>query len=301
MKKKWIAMGASVGIAAVMLTVSAMSAMAGTSGYDVWKSAFKQTKAAESISGQIKWTITDNGTERVKANAVFKKNGEGASAAVALKAGEAEHGLNAYLQDGKAIVKPSGSDVYYVTEHGKGTRHDGPPWMRDGAKHASDSEFAAGVERVLDALAGNLKDRVTLEERADGSKLVSLELSGNQVPPVAGAIGSLAVRHATSAEMSWNHVGMDFMLNIPKLTDDIRVEAIRLNATISPNNDIDEESVEIRISGKDEAGNAHNIVVSADIDLYDVNATTPDTVDLNGKQVETKTFDADWHHGHGGR
>lgn len=337
MKKKWIVMGAAAGISAVMLTVSAMSAMAGTSGYDAWKSAFKQTKTAESISGRVSLTVTDNGTEMARANAAFKKSGEGASAAVTLQAGDAERGLNAYLQDGKAIVKTSASDVYYVMEHGEGDRSYGPPWMRDGGKHEPDPAFAAGVERVIDALAGNLKDRVTLKEQADGSKQVSLHLSGNQVPVAVNAVGSLLLRHASSGEAPWhdgkpawaserhdgdgkaaaqdgaNEAGVfgdhplfadGFKPDFPKLTDDIRVEAINLDAAIDPNNDIDEESVEIRISGKDEAGNVHNVVVHADIDLYDVNATTPDTVDLTGKQVETKTM-ADsgegWHRGRGGR
>jgi hypothetical protein len=338
MKKKWIVMGAAAGISAVMLTVSAMSAMAGTSGYDAWKSAFKQTKTAESISGRVSLTVTDNGTELVNARAAFKKSGEGASAAVTLQAGGAERGLNAYLQNGKAIVKTSASDVYYVMEHGEGDRSYGPPWMRDGGKHEPDPAFAAGVERVIDALAGNLKDHVTLKEQADGGKQVSLLLSGNQVPLVANAIGSLLLRHASSGEAPWHdgkpdwaakwHDGEDktagqdganggagafgdhpffadsFKPSFPKLTDDIRVEAINLDATIDPNNDIDEESVEIRISGKDEAGSVHNVVVHADIDLYDVNATTPDTVDLTGKQVEMKTMDSSgpgWHRGRGGR
>ena len=221
--------------------------------------------------------------------------------------------------DGQAIVKTSDSDVYHVFERGEGARSYGPPWLRDGGRHAPDPEFAAAV---IDALAGNLKNRVTLQEQADGSKRVSLHLSGNQVPVPVGVVASLALRHASSGEALWNHGGKPdwaanrhetaadgdgadgkaggfadrplfadgFKLDFPKLTDEIRVEAVRLDATIAPNNEIDAESVEFRISGKDGAGNAHNVVVYADIDLYGVNATTPDTVDLNGKQVERKTF-----------
>jgi hypothetical protein len=336
MKKKWIAMGTAAGIGVVMLTFTAMSAMAGTSGYDAWKSAFKETKEAESVSGQVNLTITDNGTELFGANAVFKKNGEGASAVVTLNAGGDEHGLNAYIQDGKAIVKASGSDVYHVAERGKGRQAYGPPWIRGGSGHAPNPEFAAGVERVMDALAGRLKEHVTLEEQEDGSKRVSLHLTGNQVPAVAAAIGSLALRRASSGETPWNHGGKadwagkrhgtadgcdvangepggfdghpwfedGFKPNFPKLTDDIRAESLHLDAAIAPTNEIDEESVEIRISGRDEAGDMHDVVVHADIDLYGFNATTPDTVDLTGKPVETKTFDdsaADCHYGRGGR
>ncbi|PYI53870.1 hypothetical protein [Paenibacillus flagellatus] len=312
MKKKWIAMGTGVGIGAVMLTVSAMSAMAGTSGYEAWKSALKQTRTAQSVAGTAAVTVSDNGSELFGASAAFKKGAgdSGASATVTLSAGAVTKGANLYLQDGKAIVKTSDSDVYRVAEHGGGK---GPKWRHDGAREGGpDPEFAEGAERVLDALVGSLKDHVTLQSEADGGKRVSLHLTGSQVPVAVNAIGSLLVRGASDGPHGgWKHgvegkgegeAAEDFHAlfasglehDWPKLTKDIRVDDIRLDATIDAANYFDRKSAEIRIVGKDDAGAEHSVVVRADIDLSGVNATTPDSVDLTGKQVEKIEHDAGW-------
>lgn len=303
-RKKWIAMGAGVGLGAVMLTVSGLSAMAGTSGYEAWKSAVKQTKTAESIAGAVTLTVTDNDKRLAGAEAAFKKDGSGASANVQVNAGAMSHEMNVYLQDGRAILKPGDSDTYQVTEPwgdgGHGWKHD--------SNHAPDPAMVQRVERVFDALVGNLKDRVTLTENADGSKQATLSLSGNQVPVAINAIGSLLIGGAADGD-HWKHgkpgwadegqAGAGAETNgdswfapgagpeMPKLTQDIRVESIELDATIDADNYMDAQTAEIHISGKDADGTAHSVVVQAAIDLSGVNATVADTVDLTGKNVQT--------------
>ncbi|MEF3307080.1 hypothetical protein [Paenibacillus sp. GYB003] len=304
--KKWIAMGAGLGIGAVMLTVSGLSAMAGTSGYDAWKSAVKQTHTATSFAAQAGVVVSDGGTKLIEAQTAFKKDGAAASGDVRVSAGGASHGMNVYVQDGKTILKPGDSDVYRIVEHGKG--EGGGHGPKNGAAHAPDPELAQKLERVFDALVGNLKDRVTLDENADGSKRVALSLSGNQVPVAVNAIGSLLIGHAGGehGERGGAHgwakghgrgndgsdpgagplFAPDTMPNLPKLTQDVRIDEIKLNATIDANNYVDDQSAEIQISGKDDSGAAHTVVIAAKLDLSGVNATKADSVDLTGKTVE---------------
>ncbi|TMV44958.1 hypothetical protein FE783_31035 [Paenibacillus mesophilus] len=301
MNKKWIAMGAGLGVGAIMLTVSGLTAMAGASGYDAWKSALKQTKTASSIAGTVQVAITDNGTKLAGVEAAFKKGDSGAaSAEVKLDSGSAAQGLKVYLQDGKAVLKADNSDVYQVAEHGKEDGKGGPGWKRGSGDFKPDPAFAEGVERVFDALAGNLKDRVELETNADGSKRVSLHLSGNQVPVAVNAIGSFVIGNVAGGG-HWDHEKQtstgkesgahalftpDMKPNLPKLTQDIRIEEIKLDATIDKNNYFDDKSVEVRIAGKDAAGAAHSVTIKAAVDLNGVNATKADSVDLTGKKVE---------------
>ncbi|MDF2720222.1 MAG: hypothetical protein K0R28_7147 [Paenibacillus sp.] len=286
MKKKWIAMGAGLGVGAVLLTVSGLTAMAGASGYDAWKSALKQTKTASSIAGSVQVAVTDNGTKLVGVDAAFKKGESAASADVKLDSGSATRGLKVYLQDGKAVLKASDSDVYQVAEHGKEDGKGGPGWQRGSGDHKPDPAFAEGVERVFDALAGNLKDRVELETNTDGSKRVTLHLSGNQVPVAVNAIGSFLIGNVADGSR-WHHGEQasegkteganalftpDMKPNLPKLTQDVRIEEIKLDATIDKDNDA--------------AGAAHSVMIRAAVDLNGVNATKADSVDLTGKKVE---------------
>lgn len=300
-RQKWIAMGAGLGIGAVMMTVSGLSAMAGTSGYDAWKSAIKQTHTAASLTGQASVAVTDNDTQLFAANAVFKKGDNAASADVRLNAGGAAQEVNAYLQDGKAIWKTSDSNVYRVAEPGK---NDGAPGPWRHADRSPNPAVAQGAEQVFDALVGNLKDRVTVQANGDGSKQVSLHLSGSQVPAAVNAIGSLIIGSASNGADHWRGgageqgsaemhglFAPEMKLNMPKLTQNIRIEAIRLDAAIDANNYVDRQSAEIQVVGQDASGAEHRVVIEAKLDLGDVNATSADSVDLTGKQVETVQLD----------
>ncbi|MDF2719544.1 MAG: hypothetical protein K0R28_6469 [Paenibacillus sp.] len=315
--KKWIAMGAGLGVGAVLLTVSGLTAMAGASGYDAWKSALKQTKSATSIAGSVNVAMTDNGTKLAGVEASFKKADSAASANVLLSTGSASRGMDVYLQDGKAVLKASDSDVYRVAEHGEG-EGNGPDWKRH-ADHKMDPAFAERVERVFDALVGNLKDRVELDTNADGSKHVSLHLSGNQVPVAVNAIGSFVIGGVSDGG-HWNHDGQagrgnreqaavgktadanalftpEMKPDLPKLTQDVRIEEIKLDATIDANNYFENKTAEIRVTGKDTAGAPHSVVVRAEVDLTGINATKADSVDLTGKKVEAIEHEAGFGHG----
>lgn len=314
--RKWIAMGAGLGIGAVLLTASGWTAMAGVSGYDAWKAAVKQTSQATSIAGHVDVALSDNDTKLAGVEAAFKKASSAASAEVTLSSGSASRGMNVYVQDGQVVLKASDSDVYRVTERAEG---DGPGWRRSDVHKQADPVMLERVERVFDALVGNLKDRIELETNADGSKRVSLQLSGNQVPAAVNAIGSFAIGGAAGGG-HWHHDGKgepwnrqpssagqatdahalfmsDMKPDLPKLTQDIRVEAIRLDATIDANDYFTRKAAEIRVTGKDAAGEAHSVVVRATVDLSGIDATTPDSVDLTGRTVEVIEREADFGHG----
>lgn len=311
--KKWIAMGAGLGIGAVMLTVSGLSAMAGNSGYEAWKTAVKQTHTATSFAGKAGIVVTDNGTKLIDAEAAFKKDGASASADLSLSSGNAAHGMNVYIQDGQTVLKPDDSNVYRVVEQGTG--EEGKHGPKRGADHTPDPAMVQNVERVFDALVGNLKDRVTLTENADGSQQVTLSLSGSQVPAAVQAIGSMLIGHAGGFQDKRGHAGVgagpvsgdaagdkgspaggagfdswftpDMKPELPKLTQDIRIEAIKLDAVIDANRYMDGQTAEIRLSGKDAAGTAHSLVVQVMLDLGGFNGTKADRVDLTGQTVET--------------
>jgi hypothetical protein len=47
----------------------------------------------------------------------------------------------------------------------------------------------------------------------------------------------------------------------------------------------------IVLSGKDASNVIHSITIDAALNLSNINTTTPDTVDLTGKQIKTITSD----------
>ncbi|WP_019122655.1 hypothetical protein [Brevibacillus massiliensis] len=120
------------------------------------------------------------------------------------------------------------------------------------------------AENVIDALVGHLRDQVTLEDGTNGGKHVSLHLSGEQVPVAVNALGSFIVKKASgmehgSGQPDGEHpqipaAAIGLKPNLPKLTDEIKVQEIDLDAAINRDNYIEHETAKIVIVGKDEAG-----------------------------------------------
>jgi hypothetical protein len=298
MKKKWLTMGAGLGIGAVMLLTSGLSAMANTSGYDVYKAAVKNNAALTSVSNTGSLTVTDNGAKVLSAGFQAKLNHEQntMSAAMTVGNGTAAHEANVYKQADKIIFKSGESDVY------RQLAVEGSKWKHDGAK-SGPHKFA---EPVIDALMGNLKEMATVEETADGGKVASLHLSGSQVPAVVNAVGSLAVSRLADCEQ-WNdgtgadpHGFSDIAAGIPQLTENIKVQQIHLDAEINADQYLEHQTGEIVITGTDASGLEHNLVITLDFNLSGFNETVPDTIDLTGKQVEviqqTDHKGPPWHH-----
>jgi len=300
MNKKWIAMGGAIGIGSAMLVTSGFAASASYAGYDTFKGAVKQTKTADSVSGKLQVSISDNGTKVLSLESTFKKNQEkdAASAVVQLNSGSQTHAFNIYHQEDKTIIKSGDSEIYRVMEH------QDSRWKKHHGEHA---EMAKEFENVVDALVGNIRSNVALENQSNGSKHVSLHLAGNQIPEVVNALGSFIIKKASNhhhGEKSWHlddngpFAASDLKLQLPKLTDNIRVEEVNLDATINTENYIEQKTAEIKIAGKDAVGVEHKLTVELEADFSEWNKTTPDTVDLSGKQVQTIERKFGKHHAH---
>ncbi|WP_282942116.1 hypothetical protein [Paenibacillus sp. RC67] len=292
MKKKWLMLGSAVGISGVVMITTGLSAMASTSGYDTYKAAFKNTKTIQNVSVQAQSVLQDNGNELTSANGTFKLSPQNhlASGSVTVKSSGAEQSLLFYKQADGTVVKPSTSDVYYVQQEGK--------VKRDTNKKQESDVMSQQIETVIDALVGNLKDYVTVDSKSDGTKQVAVELTNSQIPAVVNAIAPIAIKQATSGH-KWDKekksdsptkpIPFDeytLNANVPQLTQDIKIDKVAVKADINAANYIEHQQADITVSGKDANGTAHVLTLHLNAYLSNYNNTTPDSVDLAGKQVQ---------------
>jgi hypothetical protein len=287
MRKKWLTVGVGFGIGTMMLFVSGFSAMANTSGYDAYKAALKNTKAATSMTAKVDVKVTDNGTKLLAGTANIKLNQALNAGSMAATVGDSSqtHSLNVFRQDGKVIFKSSDDDVYRVMEH------DAPKWQHEGVA----PNPPKAVEQIFDALMGNMRELATVESVSDGGKQAALHLSGSQIPTVVNALGALVVSKVADCDQwgqeEWNHAenssfkSSDMKVNIPKLTGNIKVEKIHLDAKINPGDVLEQQTAEIHITGTDDSGNNHVLVIQLHVDFSGFNQTAPERVDLTGKKT----------------
>jgi len=306
MKKKWVALGSAIGISSIVMVTAGMSVMAGTSGYDAYKSALKTTKSAASFSVQAEAAVKDNGAVLTSANGSFKAsrdNGTG-SGRIEVASGGAGQKLSFYKQDDGVVFKTDDSDVYYVKPG------DPEKEKRSQSKESLDPAIPQQVETVIDALVGNLKDYVAVDEKADGSKEVSVELTGAQIPAVVNAIVPIAVKRAADGHGGFGErekadgqgklpFDKNLLANKPQLSQDIKIDKIGLKAVIDESNFITHQEAAITISGKDDAGTPHVVSLQLNADFSDYNSTIPDQADLTGQTIQTIENEHKWKRGHG--
>ena len=303
MKKKVMMIGVGLTVGSALVITSAFAGIGGSQGYETYKDAVKATAGVTNATHHVQVTLTDNGTELLQVSAKMKADEatDSSSGTITIRpASQTADTLDYYGQNGLAILKSADSETYRLIEErdeeALGDRHD----RAFGADEQQ--KMSEGAERVIDALVGNLKNNFALESDADGGSTVSFELSGAQIPAAANAIGSLIVKEAMSGEHQApkpedvrqlqdveNLLGLDLgqlAAAMPKLTDDVNIDRFGWTAEVDANDYIDKHELSLTISGKDAAGQAHTVVLQANVEVSDRNATKPDTIDLTGKQTE---------------
>jgi hypothetical protein len=311
MNKKLALIGTSVTVGTFLLLTSAYAGMAESSGYDSYKTAIKATVSAKSVTQAVAVTVQDNGKNLVGVNATVKRNQDihAISADVKINGAGTEQTLSVFNADGKTVLKTGDSETYKVIE-GKSVNGHNPAEHSGMEINGQGDNFNKEAENLIDALVGNLKQYVTETPAANGAKEIRLSLSGNQIPTVVNAFGAFLVKKASHDSINGESdktlktpFGTDFSAlkqALPKLSQDVAITKVDLQAAVDGSGFIVNQKANLTIEGKDVSGAAHTVVISVDLGLSGLNATTPDSIDLTGKQVEA--VDAkQWGHSKGDR
>jgi len=289
MNKKRTMVLVSMALGVIMIFGVAFANAASSPGYDTYKTALKNTRAATSLTAEVTATVTDNGNAVVSGSGSIKANlkNESMSGSASCTAGDKDYTSEVYCQNDQTVTKTNDSEVYNVMQRPE--RREAADRVRDHDQF--EQKYARDVENVIDAFLGNIKDNVVVSDNSDGSKDVSLQLSGNQIPATINALASLAVktgeRQGIEKEDDLSPVAAAIKAQIPQLTDDITIGSVDIKAVIDDRNFIKTQQATVSISGKDAQGASHDLVVTLKADVSDINSTIPDTVDLTGKQVKT--------------
>ncbi|QRG66759.1 hypothetical protein [Brevibacillus choshinensis] len=280
MKKKWWVLGTSLGLGAVLLWGAGLPVQADDSGVAVYQSAMKQMKAESSLTAHVKLDLIDNGKPLFTMSSVAKVDREKQEASVSGSwedlVGDQTEDFQVFREDGKVIFKKAESDTFSVFEQ-KG-------WGKKRFEGVS-GEPPVIVEQVRNIMLGNIREHTAVETMPDGSKQVSLQVAEQELPAFANKAATMfftkMAEHAQDAAS-----GKHLPASLPQLQQDIRVERLKLNATIDRNNRIERQSAEIHVAGSDAAGKEHQLTLKLDVTLSDLSQTQVEHVDLTGKKVE---------------
>ena len=269
----------SFALGTVMFTTTAIAQVVSKSGYDQLKDSLKYT--AENCTTQLSsytvdtsFIMKDNSTVILSDNSVIKADvSNGAKEDVSTRSEGSTKRENYYYSDKNGSVnKDSEQNIYYVSEYTS-------PHESTAPSNPFKEKEAGDVEKIADALVGNLKDAVVVTENSDGSKTLSGSLSESQIPALINAVVSLQ-----SKSEFGNRANNDG--SVPKITNDVFVKEVKGNMVTTKEGFIQSVLGTGVISGKDENGKVHNLTFELLAKITNVNSTKVSKPDLSGKKVE---------------
>ncbi|MEY7998852.1 hypothetical protein AB8U03_01345 [Clostridium sp. Mt-5] len=284
MNKKFVVMVTSLVIGGTLLFGTAYANASQLSGYEAYKAAIKDTKDLKNATADLKVSVYDNGTDIADTSTNVKINltSNALSEVTTEKAGNENQTFNIYRQDGKNVSKSSTSDVYNVREN---------KTKNTNKNHETENpEIAKSVETVVDTLVGNMKNNVSVTDNNDGTKKASINLNENDVTPLTNALASIAIIKSSDEPVDTGKIGeINFKNVFPQLQSNIKIKNVKITGDINKNDVLDNQVAKVDLTGIDAQGKTHDITINATLDLSNINSTTPDTVDLTGKQVKNIT------------
>ena len=286
MNKKIVAIATALVVSGGVLIGTANVNASGLSGYESYKTAIKDTASLKNETADLKLSVLDNGASLVNVDSNIKVNSvtNSMSQATTVKSSVGSETFTTASQAGKSISKSSTSEIYNVREN----KH-----MNFNNKNDKmNPQMIKSVETVMDILVGNMKNNVAVADNADGTKKINVVLSENDVAPLVNAIASIAMsKHNDEPMMNEKAGKLDLKNMIPQFESGIKVVSVNVTGDINKDNIISNQVAKIVLSGVDASGKTHEVTINADLSLSKINSTTPDTIDLTGKQVKTMTND----------
>lgn len=276
-----------IGLSGAILLGSVYSISANTSGYELYKSALKQTHQADSATMALSFKLEDNDQSLFSMNSLYKGDMKQEVSTISTEMANTEESsaMNMYKQDGAWYVTKAGTDLFYK--------------MDAKNPHSEQSlELQDDVENLIDVLTKNLQQQITVDEAKNGAKTVELDLAGKEIPLAANALSSLMIKHSVMLQDRTEESETNFHITptIPELDHDITVKQINLTANISKEDRIADQTVKAVVTGKDKQGKEHELVLNFKLEVKDYNQTTVSKVEIPAGKVEEMDVN---HGGHG--
>ncbi|WP_040204635.1 hypothetical protein [Neobacillus jeddahensis] len=282
MNKKLLA---GIGVSGAIMLGSVYSISANTSGYDLYKSALKETHTADSATMQVNVNLKDNNKMIYSVASTYKADVKNQVSMMSTQvANESEKGkMNLYKQGGSWYVTKDGDDKVY-----KMNMASNP--------HQNTAALQDDVENLIDVMTKNLQQQITVSEQKSGRHTIELGLKGKEIPVTVNAFSTLMIKHAVVLQDRTEPKQAKFHINptIPELDHEITFKQIKLVASVNKDNHLDQQTIQVVVTGKDKQDTAHELVLNLKMDVTDYNQTNVVPVEI----PTDKVTEIDMNHGH---
>jgi len=321
--KKWITLSIIVGIA--LLATTALADNISKSPYDQLKAVIKSTTAqmsgteVTSYTAVTRFSLKDNNIllmEKINEQKSASGGSEHESKEITTTSTGSVMTSYSFNNKKKNIWYDRYNDVYYLSENEyyeeKFSHYDENYY--GGSRDPLANEHIDDMERIFDAVVGNLKNYVTVVKNDDGTLEFTGSLSDAQIPAIINAVASFLTKQFLASTGGYAYDSYDDayampravnelekpepavynenkgILNIPKLVGDVFIKSVSGRAVADENGIITSVYADIVLSGRDEEKNVHEVNFEIEMNLTDINSTEITEPDLTGKNVQINEF-----------
>ncbi|RXT01920.1 hypothetical protein [Ammoniphilus sp. CFH 90114] len=282
-KKKMTVLSFALG-ASVFVSTAFADMMLG-SGYDRLKDSAKTTaaqmeKGLNNYTIEALFTLKDNDHTLMQASTFNKMDTQKQASenSTVTQYANGESTSNYSYSDKQVSIWKSGiENKYYVTEFPEDM--DRENWSK--FSNPFNEKGAPEIEKIVDALVGNLKDYVQAEDRPEGGRIYSGSLSATQVPAIVNAVSSFGVK-----QMMRDQAHMEGKMEFAEIESDIHVKKVTGTAIENKEGFLENVTGDIMLSGVDKNGVQHDLTLNVVFKLSDVGTTKITKPDLDGANVE---------------
>ncbi|AKN33573.1 hypothetical protein Ccar_23230 [Clostridium carboxidivorans P7] len=284
---KRLAIILSFAVGTLMFASTAMAEVASKSGYDQLKDSLKYT--ANSLSSKLSNYTLDM-------SLVIKDNNTVISSTNVLNKCDLSKGAKEQTSKSTNTLEPNGTgESYYYTDKNSSISHNSDEdfYRVIELKDSKDKKIftnpfeekqAGDLEKISDALVGNLKDSVVVAQNADGSKKLSGSLTEAQIPALINAVTSFEFKNQfrmyNPNEATSNRAKMS------KITKDIFVKEVKGTMDVNKDGLVQNVLFTGTLSGKDEQGSEHTLTFELLGKVTNINSTTVNKPDISDKKVQ---------------
>jgi hypothetical protein len=101
--------------------------------------------------------------------------------------------------------------------------------------------------------------------------------------------GTGAHENATMSVEKYPFLTEDLSLNVTALTENIKIENVKMKAVLTKENFIESQTITMKVSGEDKNGKLQQIEMDIQMDFSNLNQTTLDIVPFDTNNVQTIT------------
>lgn len=298
MKNKKLLITVSLVVAFAVLAGTAFAAQPADQGYEAFKDVIKNHKDIDHENGTITGSlqVTDNGERVFEISGVVKgsKEDNQVSGDVSIIANDLSKAIEFYGLEETMYIFDSEAGEYYQANKTQDEDFDEDFYMNE----RRDQEMSPEQEALMDFLMSNLKDDFTQTVNSDGSSSIEFELTKDEIPvPLNLLVSAASSKHDNFERMEdINEIELsqyplfndlkDIKVEMPKITDEIELEYINVNIELNEKEEVVGMSFALTISGKDEAGDFHEVSLQGSFEISNLNETIVDTPDLENKDIE---------------